>query len=209
MPAIDTIASYQGTSPAHSPLGPWPLATRPRSATSRSRPTARILAALYDSVTIGPALARAFAAAPRQRPGHSVLSLASHLPKSCCRAARHQIVEPQDTLTFELSTAAATGKALGALLIYYGQLPGAAARLYNPGDIKPLIRNIKPVVVTITSAAPTRPASGWTRLITGTESLLHANTDYAVLGLVTDTAVVGPGRGDRHGQPPKSGPQAR
>jgi len=99
-----------------------------------------------------------------------------------------QELHPQDTLTFEFTTAAATGKALGALAIYYDQLPGAAARLYSTGDIAGLVRNIKPLSVAIGVGANT--AGIWYDLvITTTESLLHANTDYAVLGITFDQPV--------------------
>lgn len=99
-----------------------------------------------------------------------------------------QPLNPQDTLIFELSTAASTGKALGCAQIYYPQLPGVMARLYDAATIDPLIRNIKPMVVQVGSGANT--AGQWYDVVaTTTENLLHANTDYAVLGILTDVAV--------------------
>ncbi len=92
----------------------------------------------------------------------------------------------QDELIVEASTAAATGVAEIALPIYYEQLPGAQARLYTPGDVDGLIRNIKPVLVTIAGVG----FNAWTgALLNSVEDLLHANTDYAVLGYTTDQGV--------------------
>lgn len=91
----------------------------------------------------------------------------------------------QDELIVEASTAPATGVAEIALPIYYEQLPGAAARLYSPGDVDGLIRSIKPVLVTLTAASLT--FNTWSgALLNSAEDLLHANTDYAVLGYTTD-----------------------
>ncbi|MGH2371707.1 MAG: hypothetical protein ACRDI2_26340, partial [Chloroflexota bacterium] len=59
----------------------------------------------------------------------------------------------QDTLIIEASTAAATGVAEIVLPIYYDQLPGADARLYAPGDVLPLVKAIKPLLVTPASGA--------------------------------------------------------
>lgn len=102
--------------------------------------------------------------------------------------AMTQQLHPQDTLIVEQSTAAATGKALAALALYYDQLPGAAARLYNPGDVMGLVENIKPLPVSIGAGANT--AGQWLdTVLTDEESLLHANTDYAVLGILTDLAI--------------------
>lgn len=187
MPAIDTIASFQATSGASFAAGTMAAGD---SATIRNFPptaTAKLLAAYYDAVTAtapwrvrSPLLhdnVRGIQFYPGQTPSESLLT-----------AEMAQTLEPQDTLTFEFSTAATTGKALGALLVYYSQLPGSAARLHAPGDITGIIKSIKPVVVTIPSAANT--AGAWyDTLLTTTENLLHANTDYAVLGYSVDTAV--------------------
>lgn len=99
-----------------------------------------------------------------------------------------QNLNKQDTLTFEATTTAAVGVATIAPTIFYSQLPGAAARLYNPSDILPLVKNIKPVVVTFGIGANTPP--DWADLvITTTEDLLHANRDHALLGITVDNAV--------------------
>jgi hypothetical protein len=187
MTAIDTIASFQTT--VGSTLAAGVMATGD-SAQVRNHPQtaeAKLLAAFYDSVTStqvwrvrSPLLhdnVQGIRFFPAEDPSAPLLP-----PYGL------QKLYPQDELTFEFTTAAATGKALGALLIYYSQLPGAAARLHSPGDIMGLIKNVKPVVVSVAAAANT--AGIWfDSLLTEDEDLLHANTDYAVLGIVVDVGI--------------------
>lgn len=91
-----------------------------------------------------------------------------------------------DQLTIQ-ATAAANTAALVALIAYYSDLPGAAARLASWGDIRGLIKSIKPVEVDFTTGAA---SNAWVdTVLTTTEDLLHANTDYAVLGYQTDVNV--------------------
>jgi hypothetical protein len=98
---------------------------------------------------------------------------------------RGEKLNPQDTLTVQLS-GGATETDLVGLSIYYSNLPGASARLYNWSDIMPLIAHIKPMEVDCANSAT---KGVWTdTVITTTENLLKANTDYAVLGFVTDIA---------------------
>lgn len=88
-----------------------------------------------------------------------------------------------DQLTVQADAAAnlATMVALG---VFYTDLPGAAARLASWGDIRGLVKSIKPVEVDLTTGAS---SNVWTdTVITTTEDLLHANTDYAVLGYSSD-----------------------
>ncbi len=187
MPAIDTIASFQTT--VGSTLAAGVMATGDPSAI-RNFPAsakARLLGAYYDDVTTAlPWRVRS----PLLHDNVRGIQLypGATAPESLLPHGFLQELHAQDELTFELSTAAATGKALGALAIYYEQLPGASARLYNPGDIAALVRNIKPLSVAIGAGANT--AGQWYDLvITTTEDLLHANTDYAVLGATFDLAV--------------------
>lgn len=94
-------------------------------------------------------------------------------------------VYSQDTLTVEVTGGTAETD-LAVLSIYYSNLTGTAARLHSWADIKPLYRHIKPLEVDVTNSAT---VGAWTdTLITTTENQLYANTDYAVLGYVTDTA---------------------
>ena len=187
MGAIDTIASFQTT--VGSTYAAGVMATGDSAAVRNAPLNAQpqLVECFYDSVTspqpcrIRSPLLHDNVQGIRFFPGQS--PMATMLPR-----AINQPLEPQDNLIFELSTAAATGKALLAALLYYPQLPGAVARLYSPGDIDPAIKNIKPVTVTIGSGANT--AGQWfDAVLTTTENLLHANTDYAVLGFILDTPV--------------------
>lgn len=94
-----------------------------------------------------------------------------------------QKLQPQDTLTVELSGGAAETD-IALLQLYYSNLPGASARLHQWGDISGIIKSIKPIAVAVTSPAT---AGAWSdTLITASENLLHANTDYAVLGYMSN-----------------------
>lgn len=187
MPAIDTIASYQGT--VNSTLAAGVMASGD-SSTVRNFPSssrAHLVAAYYDDVTtalpwrVRSPLLHDNVRGIQMYPGATA-------PENLLPASPMQELHAQDQLIFELSTAASTGKALGAIAIYYDQLPGAAARLYSPGDILGNVKNIKPLSVAIGSGANT--AGQWLdTVITTTEDLLHANTDYAVLGATFDLAV--------------------
>lgn len=191
MAAIDTIASFQTT--VGSTLAAGVFATGD-TGTVRNFPQpghARLLAAYYDDVTtalpcrIRSALLHDNVDGIQFDPGSSALTML--LPRSIL-----QYLQPQDLLTFELSTAAATGKALLAAGIYYDQLPGTMARLYSRGDIQGNVDNIKPLRVAIGSGANT--AGQWLdTVLTTTENLLHANTDYAVLGISFTQAVAAVG----------------
>ena len=187
MPAIDTIASFQTT--VGSTLAAGVMATGDPAAV-RNFPQsskARIVAAFYDDVTTAlPWRVRS----PLLHDNVRGIQLypGATAPEALLPSSVLQELRAQDELIFELSTAAATGKALGALGIYYDQLPGIASRLFMPGDIAPLAKNIKPLSVAVGAGANT--AGQWYDLvITTTEDLLHANTDYAVLGATFDQAV--------------------
>ena len=101
----------------------------------------------------------------------------------------HDIAQPlyaQDNLIAEGSGGAAETD-LGLLTIFYPDLPGAAARLNALGDISGIIKNIKPITVAVTSSAT---IGTWVdTVITTTEDLTHANTDYAVLGFASSAAL--------------------
>ena len=96
-----------------------------------------------------------------------------------------QRLQPQDTLTVQI-TGGTNETDGGVLFVAYSDLPGAAARLHTWDDIKPLVKNIKPIQV---SPGSVGGSDAWVdTVITTTEDLTHANTDYAVLGYVTDAA---------------------
>ncbi len=97
-----------------------------------------------------------------------------------------QPLYPQDTLIVEGSGGAAETD-LAILSIYYGNLVGTAARLHMAGDISGIVKNIRPVTVSVTASAT---IGAWTdTAVNVTEDLLHANTDYAVLGYATSVAL--------------------
>lgn len=97
-----------------------------------------------------------------------------------------QELRAQDNLIVE-GTGGTNETDLILLQVYYTNLLGASARLHNLSDIKPLVEAIKPVRVAVTASAT---IGAWSdTLITASENLLDANTDYAVLGYVTDVAL--------------------
>jgi hypothetical protein len=98
----------------------------------------------------------------------------------------NQSLHPQDVLTLELGGGAAEVD-MGGLQVFYSNLPGANARLHMWSDISSIIKNVKPLEVDFNTAAT---AGQWQdTAITVTENLLHANTDYAVIGFIVDVAV--------------------
>lgn len=187
MPALDAIAAFQTTS--GSTLAAGVMATGD-SAVVRNFPDqdfAAIIGAMYDDVTT-PLAWRIRSPLLHDNVRGIQFGPGSAAPAALWPYGVKQPLEAQDQLTFELSTAASTGKALGVAQIFYSNLPGASARLYSPGDILGLVRNVKQVTVAVGSGANT--AGQWYDLVmTTTESLLRANTDYAVFGATLDVAV--------------------
>ena len=97
-----------------------------------------------------------------------------------------QSLKPQDTLILEVTGSASTYD-VAALSIYYTNLPGSQARLHHFGDFKGMIKSLVTVEVACT---PSNSPTAWTdTVITTTDNLLHANTDYAVLGMYSDVSV--------------------
>lgn len=100
--------------------------------------------------------------------------------------AAAQRLQPQDTLIAELSGGAAETDVM-LLSTYYSNLAGANARLHHWGDIANNIQSVKPISIAVTSSAT---IGAWVdTALTTTENLLHANTDYAVLGYMSNTAL--------------------
>lgn len=96
-----------------------------------------------------------------------------------------QQLRSSDTLSVLMTGGAAETDGV-ALQIYYSNLPGSSARLHAWGDIAGNIRNLKAVQVAVTNSATT---GVWTdTAITTTENQLHADSDYAILGYLIDTA---------------------
>jgi hypothetical protein len=96
-----------------------------------------------------------------------------------------QKLTPQDTLIAEISGSAVGGNIeQGQLLIWYSDLPGSQARLVNWTDIVRRVVNYVTVEVAITPGV----VGGYSGqvAINSTFDLLQANTDYAILGGMTD-----------------------
>lgn len=99
---------------------------------------------------------------------------------------QEQKLYAQDTLTAEGSGGGAETD-LGILVVHYSDLPGVAARLHTTADIDSIVAYVKPITVAITTSAT---IGAWTdTVVTTTEDLTRANTDYAVLGYITSAAL--------------------
>ena len=96
-----------------------------------------------------------------------------------------QKLTPQDTLVLEISGSATAGQIeQGQLLIWYADLPGSNARLANWDGIKNRVVSYLTVEVAVTPGS----AGGYSGQVSinSTFDLLQANTDYAILGGMTD-----------------------
>lgn len=110
------------------------------------------------------------------------------MPKPLLPLGNRQKLFPQDTLTVELSGSAAATD-VGALMLYYGDLPGIDARLETWEGIRDRIVHTIGVEQNITTGAT---AGQWDSVqqITTDFDNVKADTDYAVLGyLVQDNDV--------------------
>lgn len=187
MAAIDTIASYQGTSGSTLAAGTMAAGDSNQVRSFPDSASARLLTVGYDDVT-APATFRIRSPRLADNVDGIQFDPGSAAPSELLAPQIGQKLYTQDSLTFEFSTAATTGKAIGAFGIHYSQLPGSDQRLYSLGDIMGNVANVKPLRVAIGSGANT--AGAWLdTVITTTENLLIANTDYAVLGAAFTQAV--------------------
>lgn len=93
----------------------------------------------------------------------------------------------QDTLTVEQSGDAADTDCV-SWLNYYTDLPGTNARLYTWEEIKPRIVQVMGTEVDITTGG-TKGQYGGAVTINSTFDQFKANTDYAILGYLCDTAI--------------------
>jgi hypothetical protein len=93
---------------------------------------------------------------------------------------------PQDTEIIEFSGSAVAGDIESIVqLIYYEDLPGQQARLQTWDQVKAKIKTILGLRLAITLGS-TAGYNG-ARALNADVDLLQANTDYAVLGMTTDT----------------------
>ncbi len=108
-------------------------------------------------------------------------------PRALLADQVRQRLYPQDALTVEVAGGAAETDAFG-LLVYYEDIPGLDAQLAMWPQVSPRIANI--LTVELAMVAPT-VAGDWSagtalNAASGAD-LTKANTDYALLGYVTDT----------------------
>lgn len=115
------------------------------------------------------------------------LSYAAATPVPIWPAYLQQVLQAQDSLTLEITGGSAEVD-LFSSLIYYSDLPGSAARLYNWNAIAPRIVQVSGVELALTTSG-TAGAYGTSTAINATNDNFKANTDYAILGYLTDTAV--------------------
>lgn len=105
--------------------------------------------------------------------------IASHSYPLMSREAK-QVLQPQDNLIVELTGGTAEVDA-GSLLVYYSDLPGADARLFDWAEVSPLIANLFTVEVDLTSSGTSCNYSA-TVALNGSFDTFKRNIDYAVLG---------------------------
>lgn len=98
-----------------------------------------------------------------------------------------QRLYPQDALTFGLSGGGAETD-IGALLIYYRDLPGIDARLATWEEIVGRIVNIMGAEQALTTGA-TLGDYGGSQALTADFDTFKRNVDYAILGYLTDVTV--------------------
>lgn len=117
--------------------------------------------------------------------GITVISAQAPSVRTLSRYGSQQL-SSQDAMGLQALSGAANSTMV-ALLNYYTDLGASDARLHSWGDIAGLVGDIKPVEV---DAAASATIGAWNdTIITTTENLLRANTDYAVLGYIVDVAV--------------------
>lgn len=97
-----------------------------------------------------------------------------------------QRLYPQDTEIVELAGSATAGDIESVVQqIYYSDLPGQAARLFKWDQIKTRVKHLVGLRLAITLGS-TAGYNG-ARAINADVDLLQANTDYALLGMTTDS----------------------
>jgi len=107
-------------------------------------------------------------------------------------------VQAQETMSVSISGSAGAGDVeLGCALVHYPNLPGVTQRMISYEQLKSRMTKMTTISSTISGTA-----AGYTgtELITAESDLLRANTDYAVLGITTNTAcgavgLIGPDTG--------------
>jgi hypothetical protein len=96
-----------------------------------------------------------------------------------------QRMVPQDTMIVELAGSAVGGNIESVVqLIYYSDLPGQSARFIDHATLLSRVKNIIGNRIAITLG--TTVGYNGSRAINGDVDQLHANTDYALLGITSD-----------------------
>jgi hypothetical protein len=97
-----------------------------------------------------------------------------------------QRLRPQDTLSV-LQSGSAVGGAIeqGSVMIYYDDLPGIAARFIDTPTL--MRRGVNIIGVKNTLALGVTGGYSGSQAINTTDDLFKANTDYALVGYLTDT----------------------
>ena len=100
-----------------------------------------------------------------------------------------QPLVPQDVLVVEQTGSGVGGQIeTNHMLIYYPNLPGIAARLTDFATVQKAGQNILGQEVDLAALAVTANYSGTTAINAGAGlDNFKANTDYAILGMITDT----------------------
>lgn len=99
----------------------------------------------------------------------------------------NQYLQAQDTLTFELSGGGAETD-VGAMLLYYQDLPGAAARFATWAEVEARIEDIMAVELNMTTGG-TVGQYGGSQALNANFDTFQRNRDYAILGYLCDTTV--------------------
>lgn len=96
-----------------------------------------------------------------------------------------QKLYPQDTLIVELAGSAVGGNIESVVqMIYYEDLPGQATRFITPDTLMSRQKQLHGVRLALTLG--TTVGYNGARAINGDVDQLHANTDYAILGITSD-----------------------
>lgn len=109
-------------------------------------------------------------------------------PYPLMSAAMVQRLQPQDNIIAEITGGTSETDA-GAMLVYYDDLPGTAARLHSPAEVLPLVLNLTTVEVDLTSSGTAGNYSA-TVALNGSFDTLKRNYDYAILGYECPTTGV-------------------
>lgn len=104
-------------------------------------------------------------------------------PSLLSPAGFDQPIYPSDVLSVQANGTAADNVNV-TLLLYYPNLPGIDGRYATSQQVKSTMKNLVGVRVSPTSGAGTY---GATVALNSVTNLLHANTDYAVLGFTSQT----------------------